>query len=161
MDIELIRTILDLMKANDLAEFEIEQDGVRIRLCKQGKKGSPEVIAVPQALSPVASIQSMANPAATGGQGPTATQVPDHNYITITAPMVGTFYRTPSPEGDPFVMPSDHVETDTVVCIIEAMKVMNEIKAEKNGRVVEVLVENGEAVEYGQPLFLLEPAEAI
>ena len=75
--------------------------------------------------------------------------------------MVGTFYRTPSPEGDPFVMPSDHVETDTVVCIIEAMKVMNEIKAEKNGRVVEVLVENGEAVEYGQPLFLLEPAEAI
>ena len=82
----------------------------------------------------------------------------EDNLITIKSPMIGTFYRAPSPESDDYVQVGDHINADTVVCIVEAMKVMNEIKAEMNGVITEILVENASAVEYGQPLFRVRPA---
>jgi len=159
MDIEVVKDLLDLMKSNDVLELEIEQEGTRIRLKKQGERTAPEVIAIPQAMGAIAPLPQMI--AAAQLQTPPANEKNDDRYVKITAPMVGTFYQAPSPEIDIYVTPGDEVDDESIVCIIEAMKVMNEIKAETTGRIVEVLAENGEAVEYGQPLFLVEPSEPI
>lgn len=147
MDIEEIRRLLDelaaFMEKNNLAELELEVDGAEVKLKKTNNR--PQQQAVAQAPTPAAPA-----PANTGSpEQPTQKQGAE----TITSPMVGTFYRAPKPDADSFVEPDDEVDEDTVLCIIEAMKVMNEIKAEHKGRVTEILVENGEPVEYGQPLF--------
>ncbi len=147
---QLIRELIALMEESELTELEVERDGIRVRLQKQPPRSVPEVVAV--------------NPAAVTGPPavvPPPTVPESHvrgTLVEITSPMVGVFYEAPAPEADPFVSVDDEVEPDTTVCIIEAMKVMNEIKAETSGRIADVLVSNGEAVEFGQVLFLVEPA---
>jgi len=146
MDLDEIKQILQLMDENGLAEFELEREGFRIALRKAGP-ALPMVAAmpVPQALTPTAVPIPNAAP-----QGAETEAV---KTVTVDSPMVGTFYVAPSPEAPPFVSAGDPVSAETVVCILEAMKVMNEIKAEVEGTIVEVLVENAEPVEYGEPLF--------
>jgi acetyl-CoA carboxylase biotin carboxyl carrier protein len=141
-----IRRLADLLREFGLTEIEIEQEGVRVRLRREpaGQAVAP-IAAAPAQVEALAS----AMPAA-----PAANQA---HLLTIEAPMVGTFYRAPSPEAQPFVREGDRVKKGQVVCIVEAMKLMNEIESKIAGRVMKVLVENAQPVEYGQPLFLVEP----
>jgi acetyl-CoA carboxylase biotin carboxyl carrier protein len=143
MDLQDVMKLLELMEARHLDEIEVEQGDVRIRL----RKGGAPPVVMPIAAAPAAAAHPTAAPAA-----PDAEKAAEANLAKITSPMVGTFYRAASPDADPFVNEGDHVTADQVVCIIEAMKVMNEIKAEMEGEVVSVLIENGESVEFGQPM---------
>lgn len=151
MDLEEIKQIIALMKRNELTEFELEREGGKIRI-KRGPNGSAgsdtAVIPVPVQAAPVMIAPPSAAPAPAAAPAP-----PAADTIEIKSPMVGTFYRAPSPEAAPFVEVGATINEESVVCIIEAMKVMNEIKAEVKGVITEVLVENAKAVEFGQPLF--------
>ena len=144
MELDEIKRIIELMNENGLNEFELEENGMRIML-KKGQAG-PIIQAVPAAIPPPVSKPAEPAPAA-----PAQT-----NCVEIKAPFVGTFYRAPSPEADAYVTEGQEVNPDTVLCIVEAMKVMNEIKAEIRGIVREILVENAHPVQYGQPLFRIE-----
>ena len=145
MELKDIKAIIDLMKENDLSTFEMEKDGFRLKLQK-GLGDQPIVV-------------SSAAPAATNGPAAPATPAPAApggeagNLKDITSPMVGTFYRAASPDAPAFADVGTKVTEDTVVCIIEAMKVMNEIKAETSGVIAEVVAENGKPVQFGQALF--------
>ncbi|MGA2265892.1 MAG: acetyl-CoA carboxylase biotin carboxyl carrier protein [Phycisphaerae bacterium] len=143
MDMEQIRQLVQLMIDNDLSELNIA-DGERTISLKRGTAAAVAV-AAPQAVA--------AAPAAT----PAAPAAPAEVLLEIKSPMVGTFYAAPSPDAEPFVAAGDSIGADTVVCIIEAMKVMNEIKAECAGTLVEVCVKNAQPVEYGQVLFRVRP----
>ena len=147
MDLKDIKAIIDLMKKNDLSVFEMEKDGFRLKLQK-GLADQPIVMAT----APAAAVPAVANGpgSAAGGTVPTAEAGP---LKDIVSPMVGTFYRAASPDGEPFVDVGSDVTEDTVVCIIEAMKVMNEIKAETSGVIAEVVAENSKPVQFGQALF--------
>ena len=155
MKIEEIKTIVKLMSENDLTEFKIEAEDMHLCIKRGGQNANP-IIA--QTLSPVvaapASPVVSAAPAAAAPVAPAAPAAPAGQ--TIDSPIVGTFYRSSAPGVEAFVKVGSKVEPDTTVCIIEAMKVMNEIKAEKSGVIKEILVENGQPVEYGQPLFVIE-----
>ncbi|MDQ2824555.1 MAG: acetyl-CoA carboxylase biotin carboxyl carrier protein [Verrucomicrobiota bacterium] len=152
MELKDIKAIIDLMRKNDLSVFEMEKDGFKLKLVK-GADGQP-ILTAPIALAP-----SFAP--ALGGSAPTAaetgatTEAPhgSGSFKDIVSPMVGTFYRSPSPDAPPFVDVGKQVDADTVVGIIEAMKVMNEIKAEISGVIAEVLAEAGKPVQFGQVLF--------
>jgi acetyl-CoA carboxylase biotin carboxyl carrier protein len=146
MDIKEIHRLIELMNENDLLELELVEDSKKIRL-KKKYEGAPRMIAAPAAAA--MSAQAAAAPA--------AADVPA-GTIEIKSPMVGTFYRSSNPEAPPYVEEGDQVGVDTGVCIVEAMKVFNEIKAEVEGTIVGILVENGQTVEYGQPMFLVKPA---
>ena len=155
--VDRIRELLELMKQNDLAELEVEAADLRIKI----RKNEP-VHAFPAGLTlthmPVAQAPAgNPGPAAAAQETAPARQP---GLIEITSPMVGTFYRSPSPGAAPYTSVGSEVEPDMVVCIIEAMKVMNEIKAEVTGKVTEILVQDGEPIEFGQVLFLVEPAIA-
>ncbi len=157
MDLKDIKAIIDLMKKNSISEFELERQDFKIRL-KRGAGGTvvaeegptvlyaapPAVVPATLAATAVAPQGALASPAAAPG-------------VEIKSPMVGTFYRAPSPESAPYVEIGTEVNPDTVVCIIEAMKVMNEIKAEAKGVITQVLMENAKPVEFGQPLFKIRP----
>ena len=150
MNIDEIRKLVDIIKENDLTEFELDDGDFSIRV----RRGNQPVAGM---ISPV---QHYALPAAPAQHAPGVSAHPERTAPVveegveiITSPMVGTFYRAPSPESKPFVTEGDKISPDTVVCIIEAMKVMNEIQAEKKGVIVEVLLDDGEVVEFGQPLF--------
>ncbi len=143
-DVKRIRRLVELMNEHELAEIDLRQADQRIRLRKGGE---PLVVSTP-ATTP-------ASHPASGAEG-RATTTEEHLAI-VKSPMVGTFYSSASPEAPPFVKVGDHVGPTTTVCIIEAMKVFNEIPAEVSGQVVAVLVENGEPVEFGQPLFKVDP----
>jgi acetyl-CoA carboxylase biotin carboxyl carrier protein len=154
MKIEEIRTIVRLMSENDLSEFKIEAE--EMRLCiKRGTNNTP-VITTAAHLAPMAAAPAPAAAAPAAAAEEKSAPAADDNRETIDSPIVGTFYRAPSPDADPFIKVGARVEADTVVCIVEAMKVMNEIKAEKSGVIKEILVDNANPVEYGQPLFVLE-----
>ncbi|MBX7157180.1 MAG: acetyl-CoA carboxylase biotin carboxyl carrier protein [Verrucomicrobiae bacterium] len=155
MEIKEIKHIIDLMTKNNLSEFDLEREGFKIRI----KRGSHE------AITPTVSVLPSSAPALAAHATPTPVAVapvptssaPATNTKDIVSPMVGTFYRTPSPDSPPYVDVGQQVNEETVVCIIEAMKVMNEIKAEMRGVIVEVLTENNKPVEFGQPLFRIQP----
>ena len=158
MDLNPIRKLVQLMQKADLAELEIDdqKSGLRVHLRRDTeRKDQPQAAPLPvvQVLgSGGAAPQQMAAPAPAAALD----SGPPPGTVAFESPMVGTFYRAASPDSDPFVDVGSRVTEDTVVCIVEAMKVMNEIKAEMRGEVVEVLVENGEPVEFGQPLFLIK-----
>jgi len=148
MNLKELKEMVGLMKDNDLVELEIEKDGERIRL----KKNQDQVIRqqVPQTV--------ISYPPAHETKSPTPSPKEEANekaYI-VRSPMVGTFYSAPAPDQDPYVTKGKKVSQGDVLCIIEAMKLMNEIKSEVSGTVIEVLVENGTAVEFDQPLFKIE-----
>jgi len=151
MDIKDIKRIVELMKNNDLTEFSIKDEGFELAM----KRGSDEPQVV-YAAAPMAPSAAVPAPAAAA---PAAPQAADENdgLIEIPSPIVGTFYRKPSPDADNFAEVGMEVTEDTVVCIVEAMKVMNEIKAEVRGVIKKILVDDASAVQYGQPLFLVDP----
>jgi acetyl-CoA carboxylase biotin carboxyl carrier protein len=146
-DLKEVKAIIDLMKKHDLSVFEIEKEGFRLKL-QRGVSAAQPTIAAPS----VAAVQSKAAPTE-GAPPPAAKAIESVPMKEIVSPMVGTLYRAASPDAPPFVEVGKPVTEDTVVCIIEAMKVMNEIKAETNGVIAEVLAENGKPVQFGQVLF--------
>ena len=149
MDLIKIKQVVDLMKKSDLSEFEIQDQDFKLRIKRDLPGRAP--IAAPAAPVAAAPAPVAAAPAAPAAAAATATA--DPSIKLVTSPMVGTFYATPSPENPPFVTVGSPIKADSVVCIIEAMKVMNEIQSEIAGTVVECLVANGTSVEFGQPLF--------
>ena len=165
MDLKDIKVIVDLMKKNAVSEFEMEEGDFKIKLKRDsGKPRKGETVVVQEAapmILPAAAAAPAAVPVAAATPAPTspapATPAPAAEGPEVKSPMIGTFYRKPSPDADSFVEVGSVVEPETVVCIIEAMKVMNEIKAEVKGTIAEVLVEDGKPVEYGQALFRIEP----
>ncbi|MEP6664363.1 MAG: acetyl-CoA carboxylase biotin carboxyl carrier protein [Verrucomicrobiota bacterium] len=155
MELKDIKAIIDLMKKNSLSEFEMERQDFKIKLKRaaNGSVGNQSfdenqgiAYAIPSSVNVPASISSLgsSNAANTGA-------------MEIKSPMIGTFYRSPSPESDEYVQIGTEVNPDTVVCIIEAMKVMNEIKAETRGIITQIIVDNAKPVEFGQPLFKIKP----
>lgn len=181
LPVEDIRELVQMMQEFSLAELEWKDGERHLRLSKQGEStGQQNTQNTPVAYyaPPVFPPYMMVPPAVPGGmrpegyptapvpgpqaetpaQPPEKTEEEDESHlVAIRSPMVGTFYAAPAPEKPPFVEVGSHVEPDTIVCIIEAMKVFNEIPAEVRGKIVKVLVENGQPVEYGQPLFLVDP----
>ncbi|MDR0533031.1 MAG: acetyl-CoA carboxylase biotin carboxyl carrier protein [Verrucomicrobiales bacterium] len=155
MELKEIKSVIDLMSRNGLSEFELEKDDFKIRICKSSATAVPQVV-YQQNPVPV-TIPAAATAAPGVSAAPAAAETPKQNLPTINSPMVGTFYRTPSPDSAPYVEVGTEVNEDTVVCIIEAMKVMNEIKAETKGVITAVLAEGGKSVEFGQPLFSIKP----
>lgn len=154
MDLKDIKAIIDLMKKNSVSEFELEKQDFKIRLKRGGPVGA--VVNVDEA--PLIAYGAPAATVSTSNPGSAATPVkPASNEVEITSPMIGTLYRAPSPESGNYIEIGSEVEPETVVCIIEAMKVMNEIKAEARGVITEVLVENAKPVEFGQALFKIRP----
>ena len=153
MDLKDIKAIIDLMKKNAITEFELERQDSKIRL-KRGLNGGAPMVQYDE--PPIANVVPVLSPATAASVAapppPVAT-----GEVDIKSPMIGTFYRAPSPEAGNYVDVGSEVNADMVVCIIEAMKVMNEIKAEVKGVVTQVLVENGKPVEFGQPLFKVRP----
>ena len=147
MNIKEIREIINLMNENALTEFELEREGLRIRLRKGG--AAPEGIEKNVMASPQIQVQAASA---------VAELKVEKRGLEIKAPMVGTFYRAPSPDAPPFAEVGSPIESGQVVCIIEAMKLMNEIKSEVKGKILEILVENGDPVEFGTVLFLVEPS---
>jgi acetyl-CoA carboxylase biotin carboxyl carrier protein len=152
LELKDIKAIIDLMKKNDLSVFEMEKEGFRLKL----QKGAGEqTIFAASAMPQMIAIPAAGGGATAAGSTAPATSTPAASDANkeITSPMVGTFYRGASPESPPFVDVGREVNEDTVVCIIEAMKVMNEIKAEVSGVIAEVVAENGKPVQFGQALF--------
>lgn len=145
-DIKAIKAIIDLMKKNDLSFFELEKEGFKLKL-QMGPNGQPMIMA-PAALASSEGAQAAASPTAAPAEAPGSSPLKD-----IVSPMVGTFFRSASPEAAPFAEIGKSVNEESVVCIIEAMKVMNEIKAETSGVIAEVVAENGKPVQFGQVLF--------
>ena len=160
MDLNEIERILELMREHEILEVELEdpEKGMRLKLKKAGPSPYPHPV-----LAPTVTALPYEMPVGAGGGGvssPSTAAAPPpeaepSNLEEVPSPMVGTFYRASSPDSEPFTEVGDTIDVDSVICIIEAMKVMNEIKAEVAGEVVEILVQNGEAVEFGQPLFLI------
>ena len=153
MELKEIKKIVEMMTENDLAEFLLEEEAFTLQL-KRGTAGITQVVSAPH------QMMAAPAPAAAPAVAPVAAPVVDENagLIEIKSPMVGTFYRSPSPDADSFVQIGQDVSTETVVCIIEAMKVMNEIQAEVKGKIKKILVDNATPVQFGQALFLVEPA---
>ena len=163
MNVKEIRELVRLLAGTDVTELDLETEGMKITI----KKGQPfHAVPAAQPGMHIVAAPTLEYAPLHPAQGPVAVppsvapaqaeQVLAPNQLLIVAPMVGTFYRAPSPEADPYVQVGEVVEQGQVVCIIEAMKLMNEIESEVKGRIVEILVENAQPVEYGQPLYLLE-----
>ena len=150
MNIEDIKSIMKLMAEYQLTEFSVEADGSNISIKREAAAFVPAAVPAVMPQMPVAAVPA---PAAEQAPAPAAEKAPG---IIVESPLVGTFYAAPSPDAAPFVQVGDRVTPDTVICIIEAMKVMNEIKAEKSGVVKEIVAQNGQPVEYGQVLIVLE-----
>jgi len=158
IDLKTLRELVKLMKSNDLTEVDIQDENERVKL-RRGNGDQPQVQVVPPASAPPPAA-APASPAPAPAAAPAAAAEPakDDGLIEITSPTVGTFYSASSPDADPFVAVGSKVTADSVVCIVEAMKVFNEIKAETSGVVAEILVNNGDAIEFGQPLFKVKPS---
>lgn len=166
VNMEELRELITLMRDNGLAELELEREDFRVRL-RRDSAGSPASQSIEAPVSapapapapvpaPAPPPPPVSGPAHPGTHATTAASE-DQDLHIIPSPIVGTFYRSPSPNADPFVKIGTNVEHDSVVCIIEAMKLMNEIQAEASGEVIKIYVENGQPVEYGQPLFGIKP----
>ncbi|MEK3730874.1 MULTISPECIES: acetyl-CoA carboxylase biotin carboxyl carrier protein [Paenibacillus] len=155
-----IKELIKLVDETSVQELEIENEGTRLSIKKPSTQEVVSLQAAPQTFIPAPQV--VAPQTVQTGQAPAqasqeAAAVDSNSALhKIVSPMVGTFYRSPSPEAGPFVSPGDRVDEKTTVCIIEAMKLMNELEAEVKGQIVEVLVENGQLVEFGQPLFLVK-----
>jgi len=154
VDLKDIKAIIDLMRKNSVSEFELEKQDFKIRL-KRGGNGGGMVVSSEEA--PVMAYVQPAPAVTTSVVPPQVAAPPPSNEVEIKSPMIGTFYRSPSPESAAYVEVGAEVNPETVVCIIEAMKVMNEIKAEAKGVITQVMVENAKPVEFGQPLFRIRP----
>ncbi len=153
MDLIKIKQVVDLMKKSDLSEFEIQDQDFKLRIKRDLPGRAPVAAPAAPVAAPPAPVAAAPAPVAAAAPVPSAPAASDPSIKLVTSPMVGTYYATPSPDNPPFVTVGSPIKADSVVCIIEAMKVMNEIQAEISGTVVECLVANGTSVEFGQPLF--------
>lgn len=149
MNIKEIKEMIELMNENNLMELEIEKEGMRIRLKK--------IVSAQETITQPIVLEREKIPQSLSKEMPATIEKMAVKTIEIRAPMVGTFYRAPSPEAPPYVEVGQTIEVGQVICIIEAMKLMNEIKSEIKGKILEILVDNAEPVEFGQPMFLIEP----
>ncbi len=148
MNIKEIRELIELIEQSNIDEFEMERSGVRIRIRKTlpvSTTPRAELVTETTSTPPAAEIQAEETPE----------EEEEKNYI-FKAPIIGTFYLTPKPDAEPLVKPGDHVSEKTVLCIIEAMKIFNQIECDREGEIIKILVENGQPVEYGQPLFEIQ-----
>ncbi len=143
MELEDLKELIELLKETDITELQIEKEGTKVKIRREKLIASLDV---PVHKSPALHEKIIAE---------TADEA--QRLVTVTSPIVGTFYRSPSPDADPFVEIGTRVKKNQVLCIVEAMKLMNEIESEIDGIIVKILVENGQPVEYGEPLFLIEP----
>ncbi len=145
MGIDEILKLIEIIQETDVQELEVAKGDWKVRIARMMPAQAPQGVSAPPAAPvPVAAVEAV-------------TAVSNSSHVEIVSPMVGTFYRAPEPDADSFVNENDKVAPGQTMCIIEAMKLMNPIQSEIKGRVVEILVENAQPVEYGQPLFLLEP----
>ena len=160
MEIKELKQIVDLIKRSGLTEFQLEKKDFKLRICRKGNEYQSLYPAATPMPFPPSAMAPQPPPSATAGQRNGVAETLADKKIAegklIRSPMVGTFYSAPSPDRPAFVSVSDSVSEETVVCIVEAMKVMNEIQAETKGIIAEILVQDGESVEYGQPLFRLK-----
>jgi acetyl-CoA carboxylase biotin carboxyl carrier protein len=155
MDLRKLKTLIDLVSESNVSELEITEAEGKVRIVK-GPVGGPVAMAVPVA-APVAAAAMPVAPAAVAPAAPDVPAAPTaESGHVVKSPMVGTFYSASSPEAKPFVQVGSVVKEGETICIIEAMKILNEIEADKSGTVSKILVENGQAVEYGQPMFIIE-----
>jgi acetyl-CoA carboxylase biotin carboxyl carrier protein len=159
-----LKELIDFLIEKDISEFELERGDVKVRIKRGGETASTVIThAVPMASVPMAAFPGHTSHSAAAGPPPPASTspappaAPEEELHTVKSPIVGTFYEAPGPGALPFVKPGDQVAAGQVLCIIEAMKLMNEIEADASGEVVKVLVNNGQPVEYGQPLFAIRP----
>jgi acetyl-CoA carboxylase biotin carboxyl carrier protein len=155
MELDQIKAIVGMMKENDLSEFSMESDGLKIRI-KRGPEGFQQTVTVAAPVPAPIVAAPVVSPVVPVVASAAAPATPPAGIKYITSPMVGTFYRSPSPDAPPYIEVGKTVDEESVVCIIEAMKVMNEIKSEIKGTIVEVLVESAKPVEYGQKLFAVK-----
>jgi len=159
-DVRKIRRLVELMKEHDLGEIDLQQGEVRIQLRRAGVATTVSCGPPATTASAPASALESAGPPAPESAGPSAAEEKTSgNFIVIKSPMVGTFYAAADPDSPPYVKVGDHVGPETTVCIVEAMKVFNQIPAEVSGRIAATLAENGESVEFGQPLFKVDTRE--
>ncbi|WP_053364057.1 acetyl-CoA carboxylase biotin carboxyl carrier protein [Bacillus sp. FJAT-27251] len=169
LKVQEIRELIKLIDQSSIDEFSYELDGAKIKMKKKGEvkqvlvEQAQTALAVPAAPAPAVQAAPPAQAAPPVQKEEPKQEVlkeavqESENLHKITSPMVGTFYQSPSPDTDPYVRPGAKVSKDSIVCIVEAMKLFNEIEAEINGEIVEVLAKDGQLVEYGQPLFLVKP----
>ncbi len=162
MDLNYIRKLVKLVDESGVDEIEIEEEGAKIRVSKAHHNSSPPQVTIPQYLPQLQPQFLPQMPPVQGGPpvpAPGSAPVEEQTkYHEVRSPIVGTFYSAPAPNADPYVQVGSTVQQGTVLCIIEAMKLMNEIESDLAGRIVQVVAENGQPVEYNQPLFLIEPA---
>jgi len=162
MELEELKALIEMLTDSDVTELSVEKDGAKVRIKREKLLttlelgGTAALRGFPQQSHPQPTLSSSGAPAAEVSSS--LSDEDTQRMVTVTAPLVGTFYRSPSPDAPPFVEPGDAVKKGQVICIVEAMKLMNEIECDVTGTVARILVENGQAVEYGEPLFLIEPA---
>lgn len=151
MDLNLIRKLVKLVDSSEVTDLEIEENGLRVKIAKKirGVKAltQPQILSTAQPIPQTSSDQKAADAAAKEEQ--------KEKLHEVHSPIVGTFYRAPAPDADPYVQVGDNIAQGSVLCIVEAMKLMNEIESDVSGKIVKILVENGKPVEYNQPLFLV------
>jgi acetyl-CoA carboxylase biotin carboxyl carrier protein len=165
MNEKKIQKLIELVEKSNIDGLEVSRWGTKVKITKN----SPPIVSAPAAVAPAPTAAKSAleiqTPSAPPAQSETPAVMPatdkpaQSNLVEIKSPMVGTFYRAPAPDADPYVKTGDNVNVGQVLCIIEAMKLMNEIEAEVHGKVIDILVENGKPVEYNQVLFLVEAAK--
>lgn len=152
MDLNLIKKLIKILEASEVTDLEVEENGTRVKLAKKVRVTQAVTIPQPQIASPVNQQTSVAVSKTEEKKSTEETS----NLHEIKSPIVGTFYRAPAPDADSYVQVGDVVSAGTVLCIVEAMKLMNEIESDISGKIVKILVDNGKPVEYNQPLFLIE-----
>ena len=158
IDIRKLKELVRLMTASDLTELDLRDKDEQVTIRRASPQVAPQVIHATPVVhhAPTASAPAPTAPAASAA--PAATTPADEGLVAVESPMVGTFYASPSPDKPPFIAVGAQVGPNSVVCLVEAMKIFNEIKAERSGTVVKVLVQSGQAVEFGQPLFMIKPS---
>lgn len=158
VDLKTLKQLIKMMVDNDLTELDIKTEDGPIKLKRNSQSpGGVQMVPVAQSAAPAPAPAAAPPPAQPAAAASEPAAADDESGPTIDSPMVGTFYTSSSPDAAAFVSVGDHVDADKVVCIVEAMKVFNEIKAETAGTIVKILVDNGQAVEFGQPLFVIKP----
>lgn len=156
MDLNLIKKLVKILETSEVTDIEIEENGTKIKVAKKVRiaQSVQTLSAVPSQAASVAVQQTVESKPV---EKKSTEELTESNHHTVRSPIVGTFYRAPAPDADPYVQVGDVVSVGTVLCIVEAMKLMNEIESDVNGKIVKILVENGKPVEYNQPLFLIQP----
>ena len=156
MDLNLIKKLVKVVDSSEITDLEVEENGLRVKIAKKIRMGN--VVTQPQILTSVPSVNNSNNNESVVQENVKASDEPKDNYHEVKSPIVGTFYRAPAPDADPYIQVGDTVSVGSVLCIVEAMKLMNEIESDIDGKVIKILAENGKPVEYNQPLFLVQPS---